>query len=228
MKKIAILLSLCLLGTVGVFAQNEAEEEKPSIEKNVSPDIKALQTAYSLAEYGYENNSASALIESAEILAQIPTQKLDAEVTSEGIKVGTEKAESHTAEKLLEDGKKLAGKDKSLSKWISEVEKLVKSSGKRGAMGGPRIGEWCVYGNGGRGCCDVLFRGGELASVFAYSYNNCDLDIYIYDKYGNLIVKDSSYDLDAYVSWYPRYDAIYRVVVKNTSYKDAYTIVMTN
>lgn len=228
MKKIAFVLVLCMIGTARIFAQNETEEDKPSIEKSVSPDIKALQTAYSLAEYGYENNSASALIEAAEILAQVPTQKLDAEVTSEGSKVGTEKADSYTAEKLLADGKKLAGKDKSLSKWISEVEKLVKSSGKRGAMGGPKIGEWCVYGDGGRTYCHCMFRGGELATVFAGSYNNCDLDLYIYDKYGNLVVKDTSYDLDAFVSWYPRYDAIYEIVVKNTSRKDAYAIMLTN
>lgn len=228
MKKLTMVLVVCMISLIAIFAQSEIDEEKPAVDKAVSPDIKALQTAYALAEYGYENNSASALIEAAEILAEIPTQNLDADVSAEGNKIGTEKSESYTAEKLLADGKKLAGKNKNLSKWIAEVEKLVNNSGKRGAMGGPKIGEWCVYGNGGRSYCDILFSGGELATVFAYSYNNCDLDIYIYDKYGNLVVKDTSYDLDACVSWYPRYDMIYRVIVKNTSYKDAYAIIMTN
>ncbi len=229
MKKIFMLLVFCLFGAIGLFAQSEVEDEKTALEKEASPDMKALQTAYSLAEYGYENNSASALIEAAEILAQIQTQKLETEVNQEGEKVGTEKADAYTAEKLIADGKKLAGKDKSLAKWIAEVEKLVKNtSGTRGAMGGPKIGEWCIYGNGGRCYCNIMFRGGELAAVLASSYNSCDLDIYIYDKYGNLVVKDSSYALDAFVSWYPRYDAIYKVVVKNASQKDAYCIVGTN
>jgi len=60
----AVLLGWCTV----LFAQTGAEGNKPEAAPS-SPEMSALQTAYSLAKYGYANESASALIGAAEILA---------------------------------------------------------------------------------------------------------------------------------------------------------------
>ena len=50
MKKILAIVCLCGL-SIAAFAQ----EEKPESDKKASPELSALQTAASLAKYGYEN-----------------------------------------------------------------------------------------------------------------------------------------------------------------------------
>ena len=65
MKKIFIALCALALSTVA-FAQ---EAKKDEIE--ASPELKALNMAAQLAKYGYESNSAVALIEAANIFSGI-------------------------------------------------------------------------------------------------------------------------------------------------------------
>ena len=76
MKKILAIVCLCGL-SFAAFAQ----EEKPVSDKKSSPELAALQTAASLAKYGYDNYSATALIEAAKIIAETPVQELDAQGT---------------------------------------------------------------------------------------------------------------------------------------------------
>ena len=230
MKKICIIC-LSLFCAFASFAQSEMDEEKPAIEQEASADISAIQTANALAKYGYENNSASALIEAAEILAQVQTQKLDATAEQQGTKATGEKEASkggYTAEKLLADGKNLAGKDKSLAKWIAEVEKLVKKSGTRGAVGGPKYQYSWAYGGGGKTQFNIPFYANEPAEIYIESIDYADLDLYVYDENWKLITKDTSYDLDCYVRWYPRWTGRFYVIIKNTSRWDSCFQIFTN
>ena len=229
MKKICIILSLfCAFAS---FAQSEMDEEKPSIEQEASADISAIQTANALAKYGYENNSASALIEAAEILAQVQTQKLEATAEVQGTNATGEKEaikDGYTAEKLLLDGKKLAGKDKALSKWIAEVEKLVKKRGTRGADGGPKSQCSLAYGGGGKTQYKVPFYANEPAEIYIESIDSADLDLYVYDENWNLITKDTSYALDCYVRWYPRWTGRFYVIIQNKSRWNSCFQIFTN
>ena len=230
MKKIGLFLFGAFIATLA-FAQSEMDEKKAVIEQEASADISAIQTANALAKYGYANDSASALIEAAEILAQVPTQKLDATVEQQGKSAEGEKAASktaYTAEKLLMDGKKLAGKDKSLAKWISKVEKLVKNSGTRGAVGGPKYQYSWAYGGGGKTRFNIPFYANESAEIYIDSIDYADLDLYVYDENWNLIAKDTSYDLDCYVRFYPRWTGRFYVIIKNTSRWDSCFQIFTN
>jgi len=67
-KKPLLSAVFCIIAA-SAFAQVGADGTK-SAAGEASPAMAALQTAYSLARYGYANESASALIEAAEILAQ--------------------------------------------------------------------------------------------------------------------------------------------------------------
>ena len=106
MKKIFAILCLCGL-SIAAFAQ----EEKPSSDKKASPELAALQTAAGLAKYGYENYSATALIEAARIIAETPVQDLDAQGTPSEEQTVTEKPTRLRLypDQLLADAQKYAG-----------------------------------------------------------------------------------------------------------------------
>ena len=74
MKKLLLIACLCAF-SITAFAQ----EEKPESNKAASPEMAALQTAASLAKYGYANYSATALVEAAKIFSETKTQPMDIE-----------------------------------------------------------------------------------------------------------------------------------------------------
>ena len=149
MKKLITVLALCLAGGALVFAQDA--DDKPEPKAPVSEDIRALQLAADLADYGYKNESASALIEAAEILSQVETQPLKGKNTKAGESAQPEQSTGHeyTASKLIEDGIQLAGKDKTLLAWAQKVKKGIRPA-TRGATRGPQYDMDCARGNGGR------------------------------------------------------------------------------
>ncbi len=225
MKKIAMILMAGVLSATMVFAE---EAKKPELKPLASAEMQAIRTATSLAEYGYANDSASALIGAAEILAQVNTQK--GELKSEKKGDGGEEVEKptdFTAEQLLKDGKKLAGKDKTMLKWAAEVEKSIKKS-TRGAVGGPqKMMDW-IPGLGGYATYYVNCYGGEELEIYIHSLNGKELDVEIYDANGNFIGSDASYTADAYISVVPYYTQTMYFVVRNNSLLKGYFEIYTN
>lgn len=220
MKKIGLVLAGALLAT-SVFAQAEKQPEieaKEELKAPVSEEMASIQTAFQLAEYGYKNGSASSLLCAAEILAQVPKQEMKTKATQDesGTKEAQAEKKQYTAEQLLADGKKLAGKDKTLLAYAKTVEKLVKA-GTRGAFGGPNYDFSYVYGNSKTSYYNVGFVAGRYAEVDIYSMDGADLDLYIYDSNWNLIDKDASYSSSAWCSFVPRWDGNFHIVVVNNS-----------
>ena len=223
------VIMLCLVGTAFAIAQG-TEEEKPELKGAVSEDIRAIQVAKSLADYGYATDSASALIEAAEILAQVKVQSLGVEGVASGEPAEPGKTPStkgYTAEQLLADGKALAKNDKTLTKWANEVQKSIKK-GTRGAVGGAKYDTDFVYGNNGTISYSVPFYAGQLAEIAVYSLDGRDLDLYVYDEYDHLIEKDTSYNVGAYVNFVPRWTGKFTIVIKNTSRWDGCFELYTN
>lgn len=232
MKKLMVIFASALIAT-SVFAQaaNQPEiEAKEELKTPVSEEMASIQTAFQLADYGYKNGSASSLLCAAEILAQIPTQEMTTKASQDesGSKESVSEKKQYTAEQLLEDGKKLAGKDKTLLAYAKSVEKLVKSSATRGAFGGPKYDFSYVYGNSKVSYYNVGFVAGRYAEVDVYSLDGCDLDLYIYDSNWNLIDKDTSYSTSAWCSFVPRWDGNFHIVVKNNSRYMSYFELYTN
>ena len=61
----------------------------------------------------------------------------------------------------------------------------------------------------------ITFRGGEQAVVAVSGDGDTDLDLYVYDEYGNLIASDTDYTDDCVVSWFPRWTGKFLIRVRN-------------
>src|SRR5437763_741463 len=85
-----------------------------------------------------------------------------------------------------------------------------------GASGGPKEGVYTISGNSYQ-TFTVTFRGGEEAQVALKGDGNADLDLYIYDEYGNLVASDDDDTATCYVSWTPRWTARFTIKVVNQS-----------
>lgn len=218
MKKVFVILGLCLLSFVS-FAQ----EEKVASDKPVSPELTALQTATSLAKYGYANYSATALIEAAKIFSETKVQDFDAEAINDNPQKVEEKEEKVSFEpaKLIADAKKFAGKDKVVLAYAKQVEKGLKKGATRGAVGGAKYGEGRVFGKSYTDY-QVKFWASELAEVIVVGDGDNDLDLYVYDSNGNLIASDTDYTDQCVCRWIPAWTGAFtlRIVNRGAIYSD--------
>lgn len=219
MKRIVLsMIALCAM----MCATAQVEETKNAPK---TPGMEQLQLAKQLAIYGYDNGSATALIEAARIMSGVQFDGLEAQVTrSEGQDVESPNGERKmTPASLIADAKKLAGNDKQLLALADGVN--INGTGTRGAVGGERATTDVIYG---RCYIDyvVAFKKGIIAQVGVSGNGNTDLDLYIYDENGNLIDCDNDYSDDCYVSWYPRWTGNYLIrVVNQGTYRNTFTIV---
>jgi len=216
MKK--VVLSLLIATAVSAnFAYSQ--DKQPATEKKgeiVAPST-AMQTivlAGQLAKFGYENNSASALIQAAELYLSVPTQEFKPESAELGKGEETTKTEfvSHDPKKILADAKELADGDANL---LALIEKLEKATGaSRGAVGGPKYGEYKVAARG-TDSFTIKFWANERASIAVSGDGDTDLDLYVYDENGNFIASDDDYSDDCIVNFIPRWTGQFFVKVVN-------------
>lgn len=225
MKRIFTLL--CLMGlSISVFAQ----EDKPTPNKPVSPEVGALRTAASLAKYGYANYSATALLEAASIIANTPVTDMKADVThgeSDVAAAEKEQKVSFDPQVLVADALKFAGKDKTVAAVAKGVERDIKNASTRGAVGGANYHRDRVLAKT-TDTYNVKFRGGELAQVAVVGDGDTDLDLYIYDENMNLIVSDTTYGDDCLCEWVPSWTGVFFIKVKNLGSVYNEYIIMTN
>lgn len=211
MKKFFLIACFCCLSIAAL-----AQEEKPVSDKKASPELTALQTAAGLVKYGYENCSATALIEAAKIISETGVQELEANGTSGNPQEVQDKKSSFNMkpEELLNDAKKYAGKDKVVIAYAKEVEKSLKNDRTRGAVGGPHYGEGRVYGKD-YVQYQLKFWSGDLAEVVVIGDGDNDLDLYVYDDNGNLIASDSDYTDQCVCRWIPAWTGIFTIRIVN-------------
>jgi hypothetical protein len=214
MKKTFVFVMLCGF-CAALFAQTGPAENKPA-SVPTSPEVAAIQTAYSLAKYGYDAKSASALIEAAEILSQTPTQPLAAEAeksgqgADSGKKTGTPE---FTAANLLADGKKFAAGDSTMLAWAAEVEAALKVK-TRGAVGGPKyqLDRVSAYGTV---TYSLPLRGNEYVEILCFGDGDTDLDLYLYNPNGTLNACDESYSDQCRLYGTTGTSGVYTLVVRN-------------
>jgi hypothetical protein len=61
----------------------------------------------------------------------------------------------------------------------------------------------------------MTFRGGERAEIAVVGDGATDLDLYVYDENGNLIVCDEGPTDRCFVRWTPRWTGRFRIEVRN-------------
>lgn len=196
-------------------AQNEEKEE---IESTASPEVSAIRTAMELAKYGYEINSAPALIEAANILVSTPTQNLEATIENGAENANeVEKAAKAqiTPEQLIADARDLTENANMLA-WADDIMARLnaQAEGTRGAVGGPKYAYGRVYARSYT-YYDQKFWANSMAEVVVSGDGDTDLDLYVYDENGNLITSDTDYTDDCYVRFYPRWTGRFRIKIVN-------------
>ena len=208
MKKISLLVIFTVLA-VSLFAQTE---NKP-VSEPLSDDMLALQTANSLARYGYSVQSASALIGAAEIYARIQTQPMSVQPQRGQSAAATAETPEFTPANLLADARRIAGRDATMIAWADEVQRSLNTR-TRGAVGGPRSARDIIVGRDTH-TYSVQLRGGERTDITLIGSGVSDLDLYLYDANGNYIIGDEGYDDFGLVWIVPPRTGTYRIVVRN-------------
>lgn len=214
-----LLFSLFMLFSISAsYAQDKKEGAKPE-----DSSVRRIMLAHELAKYGYETYSSSALIEAATILSSIQTQGLDGISYEQGKakdNKSEQKKEAITVEKLLKDAKEFATGDEALLILANRVSSEAKNT--RGAVGGPRRGSSIVYGNTAD-TYTISFKSGIPAEIAVSGDGSSDLDLYVYDENGNLLVSDDDYSDDCYVCWTPRWTGRFYIKIVNQGiYSNAY------
>lgn len=133
MKKLLMLAAIFGM-TYAATAQEKTDTAQPQSEA-----ISQIHLANQLAKYGYENYSATALIEAARILSGVETQSLKSEsfTPGEGDESAKDSAKPEfTPENLLASAKEFADGDETLLALANSVQ-ISKSEDHRGLLGGP-------------------------------------------------------------------------------------------
>ena len=216
MKKTLFLLAAALM------AIPLSGQEKPQSAAPADSKICQLKLAAELADYGYKNSSALALLQAADILSAIPASQMKDYALEHDGEEGGEKTSvrEFSFDRILADAREMAGKDKTLL----DLAKRIRKSTTRGAVGGPYSKTDRVLSHG-TDRYTITFRAGEEASVLVNGDGDTDLDLYIYDQNGNLIDSDTDYTDTCLCSWTPKWTGPFTVkIVNRGSVYNNYTI----
>ncbi|MBP5465501.1 MAG: hypothetical protein J6Y13_10060 [Treponema sp.] len=223
MKNMIAVKSLALLAVLCMGLCSPAFSQETSA-------MQSFRLAKELAAYGYEHESVSALLQSANILLDIHSKKIDLDNGTQEYSAGTvpEGHKGFSAEELLAAAKELTGQDKTYKEWIRKTERRL--SGSRGATVAVRFGESFVYGNDGDMTHQISFNAKEVAEVYITCSldSDADLDLYVYDADGEIVAFDESDTKDCTVSFYPEYTGTFTIQVKNHSTCNATYLLVTN
>lgn len=213
MKK--VFLSLLIAASISanfVYSQEKPIEKKGEIVAP-SPTMQTVILAGQLAKYGYENNSASALIQAAELYLSAGLTEFAPIAIEQGKGETTTKEEyiSHNPKQILADAKILADGDPAL---IALIDKTEKTKSSRGAVGGAKYGEYKVASRS-TDSFTIKFWANERATIIVSGDGDTDLDLYVYDERGNLIASDEDYSDDCVVNFVPKWTGQFIIKVVN-------------
>jgi len=205
-------------------------EPKEELKGKTSEELAAVRLANDLLRYGYNAKSTLALIDALQIFSENPTQVLRAE--REGAVVDSTKAQgkgirvSFDYDTVLADAKAFADGDKNLLALIDNIDAEAKGA-QRGAVNGPSRHYDTVNGSS-TDTYTINFIANSLAEILVSGDGDTDLDLYVYDSNGNLIVKDENYSDDSYVCWVPAWTGKFYVKVVNRGPVYNRYVILTN
>lgn len=227
-------VGMLLMGGVAAMAQTEsgaaqqASGAKPEVniaaEKPAGQALSATRKAalaYELFNYGKAAGDALAMVSAATILSSVEAdlkvagddetvQKETLAADEPPAKTGDASVPDSSA--ILEEARVLARDNTAIVALIDEA----KASGSRRFFGRDRYhGYTTARANSDDPWRWRVARGGELAEVAISGDGDTDLDLFVYDEYGNLICSSQSWSDDEYCSWIPRRTGEFRIVVRN-------------
>jgi len=230
MKKVLLSLLITTCFSMNFAYSQEKQPETTEKSGNIVAPSKEMQTillAGQLAKFGYENISASALIQAAELYLSVATDEFLPVSAKMGVgnETSKDKFVSLDPKQILADATIFADGDPVYLSMIKKLENTVQST--RGAVGGPKRGLYRLPA-GATDSFTIKFYANERATVVVSGDGDTDLDLYIYDDNGNLIAKDDDYSDDCIVNWIPRWTGqfIIQIVNRGNVYNDY--VIATN
>ncbi len=232
MKKV-ILIAFFLTSGILTFAQQP--------KRVLSPQMRTIVMARQLADYGYTNKDAMALANAAKIIAKntkgtMETTEKEADKTESNMQAATVPASQGVAKtaqtsiepaKLIRDAKMYAGSNATLVAAVTEIENEIKAGATKGLSDGPTTKSYKIDAYSTRTLYGT-FSGGSLARLIVSGDGDTDLDIYVYDEYGNLADSDSDNTDYCVAEWTPRRNGQFKIVIKNRGRVYNNCVLMTN
>lgn len=104
---------------------------------------------------------------------------------------------------------------------------LIGNQSHAGTVGGPKY-QLSSVAAGGSDSYTAPFYGGQLAQVLLEGDGDTDVDVYVYDQFGNLVASDTDGSDTCLVRWYPRWTGPFLVRVVNRGYVSNRYAIVTN
>ncbi|MEZ5666721.1 MAG: hypothetical protein R3F55_04655 [Alphaproteobacteria bacterium] len=222
------LSSLAALALLAGAAQAESvtnADTGASLDDAAIAAVQDMGLAQQLAAQGLESGDAILLIAAARIANQVAAVSND-DMVPRDPEMGSGEGSPglHTAAEMLAAARELAGDRPDLIGLIEDAE----AEGSRGSVYGS--GYYDGYIDGGINLYyDEAFYGGEQAVVTLQGHNPSDIDLWIYDEYGNLICSSTGYSSNESCSWTPRWTGDFTIRVENEGHpQGTYFTLWTN
>jgi hypothetical protein len=221
MKRVPWLLGGVVLLSVAAWTLAQGKMEGANAggtDKKPNPRADALAKlglGLQLAAYGEHEKDPLALLTAARLIKQAPAEDGKREKIVQGEPSESDKpkplgASPVSAADLIKKALELAGDDAT----IKALAKTIEAEKPRGATRGAIRHRDQVRGRT-IDTYTVEFRGGEVARVGLEGDHSSDLDLYVYDQNGNLIVSDTD-DTDlCLVQWTPRWTGPFQIKIVN-------------
>jgi hypothetical protein len=228
MKRIGRWMAAALVLPVGIgwvsAADKPADKAPPEqanraeqAAKDGADAVQAIRLAEELAAWGRAHEHPVALATAARILETIKQQPMKG-LIPKGEEVAQEtEAEAKaphlvTAEELLGQAREMTADDAPGRGAVEAAATMGRVA--RGAVGGAIYHTDAVRAH----TTDqfmIRFKENEVAAVMVSGDGDTDLDLFVYDEFGNLIASDTDGTDTCYVQWTPRWTGPFLVRVKN-------------
>jgi len=185
--------------------------------------IENMAMAQQLAGIGVETGDPILLIAAARLASQVAATESDI-TPREPQDIAADSPGMHTAEEMLAAARALSEGREDLIGLIDDAA----AEGSRGSVYGS--GFYDGYINGGINLYyDEAFYGGEQAVVTLEGHNPSDIDLWIYDEYGNLICSSTGYSSYESCTWTPSWTGDFTIRVENEGHpQGTYFTLWTN
>jgi hypothetical protein len=185
--------------------------------------IENMAMAQRLAGIGVENGDPILLIAAARLASQVAATESDI-TPREPQDVAADSPGMHTAEEMLTAARALSEGRDDLIALIDDAA----AEGSRGSVYGS--GYYDGYIDGGINLYyDEAFYGGEQAVVTLEGHNPSDIDLWVYDEYGNLICSSTGYSSYESCTWTPSWTGDFTIRVENEGHpQGTYFTLWTN
>jgi hypothetical protein len=218
------------LGLVGTDVAGAADrgtnlsDQKPEQASEAVLAAQDMALAQQLAVYGQENDDALALVVAAQIAGKYTPAAVDGKPRDDvAMPAGSSvQPVPTTADAMLAQARTLAGDRQDIVALIDDAA----ASATKGSTSGPGSYDGYIQYNH-YVTIDEGYYGGQTASV-SLDGSGTDLDLYIYDEYGNEICRSTTYGSGEYCSWTPVWTGPFSIVVDNAGNGDGYFVVRTN